>query len=267
MFGALIGDLIGSAYEGTAGQRKDFEPLIHPCARFTDDSVLTCAVAEALLDGERGEAIARRFKQWGRRYPGCGWGQGFRKWLWSSSLLPYGSFGNGSAMRVSPAALLARGRDEALDLARATAEVTHDHPEGIRGARAVALAIYLALQGEAPAAIRREVAAFSGYDLSSSVDQIRPGYRFDATCQGSVPQALTCALEARDFEDAIRNAVSLGGDADTLAAIAGPVAEALFGIPHALAQEVEARLPDDKRQAIVRLYERAGRPLPWERRH
>jgi ADP-ribosylglycohydrolase len=263
MLGALLGDLIGSTHEFAGTKRKDFEPLIHPNAQFTDDSVLTCAVAEALLAGERAEAIARRFKRWGNRYPRCGWGARFREWLWSSTLLPYGSFGNGAAMRVAPCALLARSREEVLALAQATAEVTHDHPEGIRGAQAAALAIYLALRGEPAAAIRREVAAFSGYDLTASVDEIRPHYRFDETCQRSVPQALTCAFEATDFEDAIRNAVSLGGDADTLAAIAGPVAEALFGIPPTLAREVEALLPADMREAMAALYEAADRPLPW----
>ncbi|HXF47490.1 MAG TPA: ADP-ribosylglycohydrolase family protein [Burkholderiaceae bacterium] len=264
MLGALIGDLIGSTHEFAGTKVKDFQPLIHPNAQFTDDSVLTCAVAEALLADERAQAIARRFKRWGNKYPRCGWGARFREWLWSSTLMPYGSFGNGAAMRVSPAALLARSREEALALAQATAEVTHDHPEGIRGAQATALAIYLALRGEEGNAIRCAVAAFSGYDLTSSVDEIRPQYRFDETCQGTVPQALTCALEARDFEDAIRNAVSLGGDADTLAAIAGAVAEARFGIAPALACEVEARLPADMREAMTRLYEAARRPLPWE---
>jgi ADP-ribosylglycohydrolase len=263
MLGTLAGDLIGSAHESAGTKDKGFQPLIHPNARFTDDSVLTCAVAQALLEGERGEAIARRFKSWGRRYPSCGWGAGFRKWLASDSLLPYGSYGNGSAMRVAPAALLARSREEALSLAKATAEVTHDHPEGIRGAQATALAIHLALQGAAAQKIRSEVAAFSGYDLTRSVGQIRPAYGFDATCAGSVPQALTCALEASDFEDAIRNAVSLGGDADTLAAIAGALAEARFGIPRALAEEVLERLPADMREIIDRLYERAGTPAPW----
>lgn len=261
VLGALIGDFIGSVHEFAATKTKDFSPLVHPSAQFTDDSVLTCAVAEALLAGERAEAIARRFKSWGRRYPRCGWGLRFREWLWSSTLLPYGSYGNGSAMRVSPAALLARSREEALELARITAEPTHDHPEGIRGAQAAALAVHLALQGEAADAIRQQVQAFSGYDLSATVDEIRPSYRFNETCQQTVPQAIVCALEATDFEDAIRNAVSLGGDADTLAAIAGPIAEARFGIPAELARQAWDAMPDDMRDAMARLYEQAGRPL------
>jgi ADP-ribosylglycohydrolase len=263
MFGALIGDLIGSVHEFAGNRVKDFTPLIHPDAQFTDDSVLTCAVAEALIAGDRAEAIARRFKSWGRRYPRCGWGARFREWLWSATLLPYGSFGNGAAMRVAPAALLARSREEALQLARETAEVTHDHPEGIRGAQATALAIHLALRGDSADAIGSAVAAWSGYDLQHSVEQLRTTYRFDETCQGSVPQALVCALQATDFEDAVRNACSIGGDADTLAAIAGAVAEALFGIPKALAREVEQRLPADMRAAIEALYVEAGRPPPW----
>lgn len=254
MFGALIGDLVGSVYEWNNVKSKDFQPLIHPRAFLTDDSVLTVAVADALLDGR---SFVESFKDWGHRYPDSGWGARFARWLFSSETVPYGSFGNGSAMRVSPAALLATSLDEALELARQTALPTHDHPEGIKGAQATAMAIWLARQGMDAESIRRQVAEFSGYDLARSVDDIRPGYRFDVTCQGSVPEALICALEATSFEDAIRNAISIGGDSDTVAAIAGPVAEARFGIPQDIAAEAWARVPAVMRAVVERLYQEA----------
>lgn len=256
MFGALIGDLVGSVYEWNATKRKDFQPLIAAHAFYTDDSVLTIAVADAFLNGRD---LVASFKDWGRRYPNSGWGSRFAQWLFSDETAPYGSYGNGSAMRVSPVALLAGDLDEALELARRSAAVTHDHPEGIKGAQATAMAIYLARQGLAPELIRARVAEFSGYDLDRTVDDIRPGYCFDVTCQGSVPEALICALEAESFEDALRNAISLGGDADTLAAIAGPVAEARFGIPQDIAAAAWARVPADMRAVLEALYA-AARP-------
>ncbi len=251
MLGALIGDLVGSVYEWNATKRKDFQPLIAANAFYTDDSVLTIAVADAFLNGRD---LVASFKDWGRRYPHSGWGSRFAEWLFSEETAPYYSFGNGSAMRVSPVALLAGDLEEALELARRSAAVTHDHPEGIKGAQATAMAIYLARQGLEADAIRARVADFSGYHLDRTVDDIRPGYRFDVTCQGSVPEALICALEAESFEDALRNAVSLGGDADTLAAIAGAVAEARFGIPQEIAATAWARLPADMRAVIETLY-------------
>jgi ADP-ribosylglycohydrolase len=165
-------------------------------------------------------------------------------------------------MRVSPAGLLARTAEEALAMARRVTEVTHNHPEGLRGAAATAHAIQLARSGLGPAQIRQAIASGYGYDLTRALDEIRPGYRFDITCQGSVPPALACALEARDYEDAIRNAVSLGGDADTLAAIAGGLAEALYGVPEAIAREGLARLPGEMIETLRRLYEAAGSELP-----
>jgi ADP-ribosylglycohydrolase len=254
MFGALIGDLVGSVYEWNNVKRKDFQPLIHPRAFFTDDTVLTVAVADALLNGR---GFVESFKDWGHRYPDSGWGSRFRQWLFSDETAPYGSFGNGAAMRVSPAALLARSLDEALDLARQTAIVTHDHPEGVKGAQATALAIWLARQGMDAESIRQQVAEFSGYNLNRSVADIRPRYRFNETCQGSVPEALICALEAEGFEDALRNAISIGGDSDTLAAIAGAVAEARFDIPQDIRALAWARLPADMRAVMEKLYARA----------
>jgi ADP-ribosyl-[dinitrogen reductase] hydrolase len=262
MLGAIIGDIAGSVYEFQGYKAKDFEPLLRRDAFFTDDSVLTVAVADALLNDR---PPVEAFKDWGRRYPDSGWGGRFSRWLFSEETAPYGSYGNGAAMRVSPAGLLGRTPEEVLALARRVTEVTHDHPEGLKGAAATALAIFLALRGEPVSAIRRAVAAGYGYDLDRTVDGIRPGYRFDETCQGSVPEALICALEAVDYEDAIRNAISLGGDSDTLAAIAGGIAEARFGIPEDIAAEVWRRLPADMRQVIAALYRRAGRALPGAR--
>jgi ADP-ribosyl-[dinitrogen reductase] hydrolase len=255
MFGALIGDLVGSVYEWNNYKAKDFQPLIHPRAFLTDDTVLTVAVADAFLNGR---GLVDSFKDWGRRHPDSDWGGRFSRWLFSENTEPYGSFGNGAAMRVSPVALLADDLDEILELARLSAAVTHDHPEGIKGAQATAMAIHYAHLGYASDDIRSLVAEFSGYNMDRRVDEIRPDYRFDVTCQGSVPEALICALEATSFEDALRNAISIGGDSDTIAAIAGPVAEARFGIPQDIGLVAWARVPMDMRNVIERLYERAG---------
>jgi ADP-ribosylglycohydrolase len=216
--------------------------------------VCTIAVAECLLDGGDPAAALRK---WGQRYPRRGYGGMFRKWLADPSVGPYGSFGNGAAMRVSPAALVAESLDEALNYSHHVTAVTHNHPEGLKGAAATVTAIRLARQGNEPAYIRALVGERFGYDLSRSVDAIRPDYRFNETCQETVPQAIICALEATDFEDAIRNAVSLGGDADTLAAIAGPIAEALFGIPEEIKRKGWLRLPKDMRDVLERLYRKA----------
>jgi len=261
MIGAVIGDIVGSVFEGTGFKSKRF-PLFAPGCTFTDDTVCTVAVAEALV---RGTPPAEALRGWGLRYPDRGYGAAFFAWLCSPDPSPYGSFGNGAAMRVSPAGLLARTPEEALAMARRVTEVTHNHAEGLKGAAATAHAIHLARSGLGPAQIRHEIAACYGYNLERPVDEIRPGYRFDITCQGSVPPALTCALEARDFEDAIRNAVSLGGDADTLAAIAGSLAEALYGVPDATAREGLARLPQEMIETLARLYETAGAMLPGRR--
>lgn len=257
MFGAMIGDLVGSVYEWHNHKAKDFQPLISPNAFFTDDSVLTVAVADAFLNGRD---LVASFKDWGRRYPDSGWGGHFHRWLFSEDTQPYNSLGNGSAMRCSPATWLARDLDEALALARKSAEVTHNHPEGIKGAQATVMAIFLARQGMPAERVRERVAAFSGYDLSRTVNGIRPSYRFDVTCPGSVPEAIICALEAADFEDAIRNAVSIGGDSDTIAAIAGSIAEARFGIPTDIGITAWARLPVDMRGVVEAFYARIQSP-------
>ncbi len=254
MLGAVIGDIVGSIYEGRPHKSKDF-PFFGVGADFTDDTVCTIAVADALLHDK---PPADALYEWCTRYPGRGYGGMFAQWLTARERKPYGSFGNGAAMRVSPAGLLGATLDETLQMARFVTEVTHDHPEGIKGAAATAHAIFLARAKARPEEIRAAIVSEYGYDLSRTVDEIRPGYQFDITCQGTVPEALICALEAKDFEDAIRNAISLGGDADTLAAIAGGLAEALFGIPGELAKDGRSRLPRDMKQLLDQLYERAG---------
>ncbi|HYF87126.1 ADP-ribosylglycohydrolase family protein [Azospirillum sp.] len=241
MKGAIIGDIIGSVYERSNIKTKDF-PLFATDADFTDDTVCTVALAECILDWGDPSAYLRR---WGRRYPDAGYGDRFSEWLWAEQPEPYESFGNGAAMRVSPCAWLAPTTQEARSLARAVTQVTHNHPEGMKGALAVTDVIRLAQRGIRPEVIRARVTERYRYDLTCSVDDIRPSYAFDVTCQGTVPPAIVCALEATGFEDAIRNAISIGGDSDTLAAITGSIAEAMFGVPDALWVEAEAYLPDD----------------------
>jgi ADP-ribosyl-[dinitrogen reductase] hydrolase len=192
-------------------------------------------------------------------HPGAGYGGMFYSWMLADDMPAYGSWGNGAAMRASPCGWLAASLDEALALAERATNVSHDHPEAVRGAQAVAAAVWWAREGREPAEVRRLVAGRFGYDLSATVDAIRPGYRFDVSCAGTVPPALVSAFEARDFEDAVRNAVSLGGDADTLACIAGAVAEPLFGVPRGLAAEVEARLTGDIREVLDRFAACIGR--------
>ena len=257
MIGAIIGDIVGSIYEWQPIKTKNFN-LFHPRRYFTDDSVCTAAVADILLHNL---PPAETMQVWCRRHPGRGYGGFFGQWIFSDPE-PYGSYGNGAAMRVSPAAFL--NRDDlhaALNAADKVTAITHNHPEGIKGARATTHAIWLAYQGENAAVIRQTIAAEYGYDLSRTVDDIRPGYTFDETCQGTVPQAITCALESESFEDAVRNAVSLGGDSDTLPAIAGPIAEALHGIPHVFKElVVNQYLADapDIDEVIKELYQAAG---------
>lgn len=254
MLGAIIGDIVGSVYEFNNYRAKDFRPLFHPKAFFTDDTVCTIAVADALIN-DRDPAVSLR--EWGRRYwDNGGWGQRFAQWIASNDMGPYNSFGNGAAMRVSPAGLLARSVDEAIALANHVTAVTHNHPEGLKGGAATAVAIHLARAGHGASDIRKTIAQRFHYDLSASVDQIRPGYRFNERSQDTVPQALTCALEAVDYEDAIRNAISIGGDSDTIGAIAGAVAEAMFGISDDIAANGWQYLPDDMRLVLQTLYAR-----------
>lgn len=259
MLGAIVGDIVGSIYEFDNHRSKDF-PLFGPGADFTDDTVCTVALADAVL---RRADPARTLRAWCRRYPGRGYGGMFHRWIADETRGPYRSFGNGAAMRMSAVALLADDLAGALAHADRLTAITHDHPEGLTGARATVTAIWRARAGEPPAAIRGGIARDFGYDLSRSVDDIRPTYRFDETCQRTVPEALTCALEATDFEDALRNAVSIGGDSDTIACIAGGVAEARFGIPPEIAEEGRNRLPEEMVAVVEQVYRRASLPLPW----
>lgn len=231
MYGAIIGDIAGSVYEFDSIKTKDF-PILGPGCTFTDDTVMTIAIASALVRWKRQgmdlpQACTVEMRHFGRHYPNAGYGGRFARWLRSPYPKPYKSYGNGSAMRVSPCGLLAHTEEEALTLARISAEVTHNHPEGIRGAEATALAIFLAKSGCSKEEMRARLRQY--YPLERTLDEIRPDYRFDETCQGSVPEALESFLVSDSYEDTLRNAISLGGDADTLAAIAGSVAWAWYG--------------------------------------
>lgn len=240
MIGAIIGDVIGSVHEHAATRTTEF-PLFTPDSRFTDDTVLTIATADALMsDGD----YQRAYRMWGARYPYAGFGKAFRGWLRSAHPRPYQSWGNGSAMRVSPVAFAFDSTADVLAEAERSAVVTHDHPEGIKGAQATALVVYLARQKVSKPQIRAEIAERFGYDLSRSIEEIRPGYAFDVSCQGSVPQAITAFLETENLEAAIRAAISLGGDSDTQAAIAGAAAAAYDqDVPHELVQKARQGLP------------------------
>ena len=257
MYGAILGDIIGEPYEFDRGDKtKDF-PLFSRRPTFTDDSVMTIAVAEALMNsrgktpGEIRQALVDSMREWGAAYPDAGYGGMFRWWLTADHPEPYGSFGNGSAMRVSSAGWLFDSLNETREKARLTAEVTHNHPEGIKGAESVAAAIWLARHGSTKEEIRDYITREFGYDLSRTCDEIRPTYRHVESCQKTVPEAVTAFLEGRDFEDVIRTAVSLGGDCDTLTCIAGSIAEAFYGVPAALKKTCEDLLPEDMRSVLI----------------
>lgn len=251
MIGAIIGDVVGSRFEFNNHRSTDFE-LFHPDCDFTDDTVMTVAVADAIMNGRPfGEVM----HEYGRRYPDRGYGGRFLKWLLSECPKPYNSFGNGSAMRVSPCALLAKGgREQALTWAAASAVCTHNHPEGIKGALAVTDVILMAYEGVDKSVIKRNIMELYGYDLDFTIDAIRPRYLFDETCQGSVPQAIVAFLESYDFESAIRLAVSLGGDSDTIASITGGMAEAYYGVPVAMRDRALRSLPAEMRQVVEVMY-------------
>jgi ADP-ribosylglycohydrolase len=240
MIGAIAGDIIGSVYEWRSIKTTRFD-LFSPHCRFTDDTVLTIAVADCILNGKEYGAT---FREYGRRYPDAGYGGLFGKWLFSRDPRPYNSLGNGSAMRVSPVGLALPSLDAVLEEAKRSAEVTHNHPEGIKGAQATASAVFLAREGESKEGIQRFIEERFGYNLHRKLDEIRPGYRFDVTCQGSVPEAITAFLESLDYEAAVRNAVSLGGDSDTIACITGGIAHAYYkSIPSFITEKVRGLLP------------------------
>ena len=260
MYGAIIGDMVGSPYEFDQGEKvKDFGPLFITRSVFTDDSVMTIAVAEALMDvgpdaGEKEitSSVVKSMQKWGRKYPDAGYGGRFIGWLAEKDPKPYGSWGNGSAMRVSAVGWLYDSIERTREVARWTAEVTHNHPEGVKGAEATASAIFLARNGSSKEEIKQYIIDEFGYDLSGTCDEIRPTYHHVESCQETVPEAITAFLEGDDFEDVIRTAVSLGGDCDTLTCIAGGIAEAFYGIPSAIMGECLIRVDDDLRKVIER---------------
>lgn len=242
MLGAIIGDVIGSQYEFSSGKTKDFELFVPDC-RPTDDSIITiavgcaCAEANCYNEYEFKSVLARRMREIGLQYPDAGYGKRFYQWMIMDEDCAYGGNTNGSAMRVSPTAWAVDTLEDVERLAQWSAEITHDHPEGIRGAKAVASAIFLARTGSSKDEIRDYIED-NYYDLDFTVEEIRPRYSHDMTCEGSVPQAIVCFLDSVDYEDAVRNAISLGGDGDTQACIAGAIAEAFYGIPDELEEKV-----------------------------
>lgn len=271
MLGAIVGDIVGSIYEWRNIKTKDF-PLFGSRCSFTDDTVMTCAVAEAVMNGGKREDFIKAMKKYGRMYPNVGYGGNFAQWIFSDEVEPYNSFGNGSAMRVSPCAWVedssacvseAKLPGRCRELAWLSADVTHSHPEGLKGAMATADAIFLCRcyfgdssmeSSEKKRLIKEHIEREYGYDLSKTLDEIRPSYRFDVSCQGSVPQAITAFLESTDFEDAIRNAISIGGDSDTIAAITGSMAEAAYGIPDRIKEKAYSYL-DEPQRAVVRRWD------------
>ena len=245
MIGAIAGDIIGSVYERSHIKTKDF-PLFDPGCAFTDDTVLTVAVADAILTGR---SYLESIREIGRRYPYAGYGGSFIRWLNADAPRPYNSWGNGSAMRVSPVGFAFTTEDQVLREATRTAEISHNHPEGIKGAQATALAIFLARTGRSKEQIRSETRRRFGYDLDRTVESIRPMYSFDISCQGTVPEAIIAFLDSDSYEDAIRNAISLGGDSDTLACITGGIAEAFYGsVPLEIYSKVRQCLSSDLRE-------------------
>ena len=262
MYGAILGDIIGSPYEFDRGSKsKDF-PLFSPDSTYTDDSVMTLAVADAFLslppqvsDEDIHRFLVRSMQTYGQAFPHAGYGGMFRRWLKDPNPQPYGSYGNGSAMRVSSVGWLFDDLQTVRHMARLSAEVTHNHPEGIKGAEATASAIYLARTGSTKAEIKAYIEANFHYDLSRTCDEIRPTYHHVESCQETVPEAITAFLEGESFEDVIRTAVSLGGDCDTLTCIAGSIAEGYYGVPEELKQQCRERLPENLRKVLQRFEE------------
>ena len=275
MLGAIIGDIAGSRFEFQNHRSKDFELFSGDCF-VTDDSIMTLAVAKAVMETEKQFTLSagsrqseeylavlhhmavRYMREIGQKYPGCGYGGRFYHWMFSDNPQPYDSYGNGAAMRVSPAGFAARSRAEAVSLSRAVTAVTHNHKEGIKGAEAVSVAIFMARGGNGIREIRDEI-THRYYPLDFTADGIRSTYRFNESCQGTVPQAIVCFLESVSFEDAIRTAISIGGDSDTLAAITGGIAEAFYGVPGALREKALTYLDHELRAIFDEWEEFAAR--------
>jgi ADP-ribosylglycohydrolase len=263
MKGAIAGDIIGAHWEFLSTKDKAF-PLFGDHYYYTDDTILTLAVAETVLDGLGYEDS---LVKWSRRYPHQAWGIRYKNWFESDVRAPYNSFGNGSAMRVSPVGWAFKTLEETEEGAERSAAVTHNHPEGIKGAQSVAAAIFMARNGSSKSEIRTYLERRYGYDLSRKYVDIQPGYMFDVTCQGSVPEAIIAFLDSTDFEDTIRNVIALGGDADTQAAIAGSIAEAFYGgVPDAIWKRCESVLEPEMRSLIERFVSQYGIPALPENR-
>lgn len=257
MIGAIIGDIVGSVYEWHNIKTKEF-PLFQDKCFFTDDTVMTVAVAEGLMNGGERDDFIDAMKKYGRMYPDSGYGGRFGGWLFSEDREPYHSWGNGSAMRTAAVGWYFDSLEETRKMAALASSVTHDHPEGIKGAESTAAAIFLARTGHSKAEIKAYVEREFGYDLSRTLDEIRPAYRFNESCQDTVPQAIIAFLESKDFEDAIRNAISLGGDSDTLAAITGSIAEAAYGVPQELKDKAWEYLAEPLREVLRRWRKELG---------
>ena len=253
IIGAICGDIIGSTFEFNSIKSKDFEFFCEG-STFTDDTIMTLAIANWLaIDKNSKDVLINELKYFGNRYPYGGYGGMFKKWLSDENPKAYGSWGNGSAMRASPCAYAGKTLKEVHKLAYTSAVVTHNHPEGIKGAQSVAEAVYLAENGSSKNEIKKHIEIEYDYDLNRSVDEIRPEYQFDVSCAGSVPESIICFLEAIDFEDAIRNAISLGGDADTQAAICGSIAGAYWGVPEEISDEAISYLDYELKEVLFNL--------------
>lgn len=269
MLGAIVGDIIGSRFEWNNVKTVDFE-LFNSTSRFTDDTVMTIAIADAILNREHyknfftdaiesKKAYAYKLKEYGKKYPNVGYGRMFEQWLLSEELKPYNSFGNGSAMRVSPIGFAFDTLEEVLKEAERSAIVTHNHSEGIKGAQAVAGAIFLARTGSSKKEIKDFIEKKFGYNLNQRLDDIRPDYKFDSSCQGSVPQAIIAFLESENFEDTIRKAISVGGDSDTIACIAGGIAQAYYGeIPGFIVDRVRLILDSGLKRVLDSFNDKYG---------
>lgn len=252
MLGAIAGDIIGSVYEWNNIKTTDF-PLFRPDCFFTDDTVLTVALAESIMTGADYAVLMKKYYH---SYPNAGYGGSFHKWARSANSRPYNSWGNGAAMRVSPVGFVFESLEDVLNRAKAYTSLTHNHPEGIKGACATASAIFLARTGMNKNGIRKHIVDSFGYDLNRSCDEIRPVYEFNESCQRTVPEAIIAFLESESFEHAIRLAISLGGDSDTLACITGGIAEAFYGVPENIKTKVLEILDDELRSTTLEFFQR-----------
>ena len=249
MLGALVGDIIGSPYEFYNTKSLDFE-LYTEWTKFTDDSVMTLAIARWLMEDEEHSTrhLIRCMQELGRRYPRAGYGGNFDWWLRQENPQPYNSWGNGAGMRVSPVGLYAKSLEETLVLAEITASVSHNHPEGIKGAQAIAASVFLCKDGKSKQEIKEYVEQTFGYNLNRTINEIRPNYYFDVSCQGSAPEAIIAFLEGNSFEEVIRLAISIGGDSDTIGCMAGAIAACRYAIPDDIAKKCDSYLTEDLRE-------------------